>query len=85
MASVSYEPGFIQLFLELLLKACDNRNLITGLHLLVLEGPKPLLVIVEVAHLKVKALPGIICRLVFLFVDSILNRITKCAEGKALV
>lgn len=73
------------MFLELVLKARDDRNLITGLHLLVLEGTKPLLVIVEVAHLKVKAPPGIICRLEFLFVDAILNRITECAEGKALV
>lgn len=78
-------PGFIQLFLELVLKARHNKNLITGLQLLVLEGTKPLSVFVKVAHLKEKASPGIFCRLAFLFVDSILNRITKCAEGKALV
>lgn len=85
MVSLGYETGFIQLFLELVLKARYNKNLITGLQLLVLEGTKPLLVFVKVAHLKVKAPPGIFCRLAFLFVDSILNRITKHAEGKALI
>lgn len=85
MVSLGYEPGFIQLFLELVVRARYNKILITGLQRLVLEGVKPLLVFVKVAHLKVKAPPGIFCRLAFLFVDSVLNRITKCAEGKALV
>lgn len=66
-------------------KACDNKNLIRGVQLLVQEGVKALLVFVKVAHLMAKALPGTFCRLAFLFVDSILNRITKHAEGKALV
>lgn len=66
-------------------KACNNKSLMRGLQLLVLEGMRVLSVFVKVAHLMVKALPGIFCRLAFLFVDSILNRITKHAEGKALV
>lgn len=66
-------------------KECDSKNLIRGLQLLLLKGVKALLVFVKVVHLMAKALPGIFCRLAFLFVDSILNRITKHAEGKALV
>jgi len=85
VVNLGYELGFIQLFLELVLKARYYKNLITGLQLLVLEGMKPLSVFVKVAHLKVKAPLGIFCRLTFLFVDSILNRITKHAESKALI
>lgn len=44
----------MQLFLELVLKALYNKNLITGLQLLVLKEMKSLSVFVKVVNLKVE-------------------------------
>lgn len=55
IASPGYELGFIQLFLELVLKARYNKNSIAGLQLLVLKEMKALSISEKVANPKVGA------------------------------
>lgn len=54
IASPGYELGFIQLFLELVLKARYNKNSIAGLQLLVLKEMKALSISEKVANPKKK-------------------------------